>query len=60
MLTNNLLVLTDGKSPKVYDGQTVYKAGLPKVVQVLETTAGGALTGSFFYFILKTSQDRFR
>lgn len=49
---NNLLILTDGKAPKVYDGQTVYKAGLPiPSAPQIEIDASGKLIGVYDYEI---------
>lgn len=49
---NGLIVLTDGKLPKVYDGGAVYIAGLPKPTVLLSSLEGsGVLTNDYTYYI---------
>jgi len=48
---NNLLILTDGGFPKIYDGQTVYKAGLPKPTIISITSSVGSLSDDYVYYM---------
>lgn len=48
---NNLLVLTDGGKPKVYDGQSVYLAGLPKPSAFSYSKAAGDLADTHNYYL---------